>query len=89
MKYVKAENVLPEHLVKEIQKYVKGNYIYIPTDDNTRKKWGEKSGTREYIKQRNEDIKVKHRSGMKIQDLADEFFLSVYSIKKIVYTKNG
>lgn len=88
MKYVKAENVLPEHLIKEIQQYVKGNYIYIPTGETPRKKWGEKSGTREYIKQRNENIKARHKEGLKISELADEFFLSIYSIKKIVYSKN-
>lgn len=87
MRYVKAETILPDYLVKEIQKYIQGEYVYIPTENTTRKKWGEKSGNRDYIRSRNETICTKHKSGYAITDLADEFFLSVDSIKKIVYGK--
>lgn len=87
MRYVKAETVLPDNLVREIQKYIQGEYVYIPSETTTRKKWGEKSGNRDYIRNRNEDIKSKHRSGYAVADLAEEFFLSIDSIKKIVYTK--
>ncbi|MDT8718343.1 hypothetical protein IAI10_16880 [Clostridium sp. 19966] len=87
MKYVRVENVLPESLVKEIQKYIQGEYVYIPAGPAERKKWGEKSGNREYIKKRNEDIRNKYQNGYKICYLAEEYFLSVESIKKIVYCK--
>ena len=30
MSYYKAEEVLPEHIIKEIQKYVDGHSIYVP-----------------------------------------------------------
>ena len=88
MRYVNAEAILPDSLVKEIQKYIQGEYIYISSEQSKRKKWGEKSGSREYIRNRNEDIRNKHRSGYSIIDLAEEFFLSVHSIKKIVYVKS-
>jgi Mor family transcriptional regulator len=87
VKYVKVETVLPDSLVAEIQKYIQGEYIYIPSQGKVRKKWGENSGTRTCIENRNEDIRMKYTSGCKIMNLAQEFFLSVDSIKKIVYAK--
>ncbi|HYF74940.1 MAG TPA: CD3324 family protein [Candidatus Nitrosocosmicus sp.] len=86
MRYVKAETILPDSLVREIQKYIQGEYLYIPAEPDKRKKWGENSGNREYIRSRNEDIRSKYKSGYAIGHLAEEFFLSVESIKKIVYS---
>ncbi|GAA0774236.1 MULTISPECIES: CD3324 family protein [Clostridium] len=88
MGYVKAETILPDNLVREIQKYIQGEYVYIPSEHTTRKKWGEKSGTRQRIQSRNEAIRNKHKSGYTIDALSEEFFLSIDSIKKIVYSKN-
>lgn len=88
MRYIKVETILPDDLVREIQKYVQGKYIYIPTELEKRKKWGENSGNRIYIQNRNKSIYSKYVNGYKIKDLAEEFFLSVDSIKKIVYGKN-
>lgn len=88
MRYVKAESILPDDLLKEVQKYIQGEYVYIPSKDDTRKKWGEKSGNRDFLRSRNEDIYNKHKNGYTISALAEEFFLSIDSIKKIVYTKN-
>ena len=87
MRYVKAETILPDSLVREIQKYIQGEYVYIPSENTSRKKWGEKSGHRDYIRSRNEEICSKHKNGYAIADLAEEFYLSIDSIKKIVYTK--
>lgn len=86
MRYVKAETILPDNLVREIQKYIQGEYLYIPSEPEKKKKWGEKSGNREYIQNRNENIRSKYKSGYAITNLAEEFFLSVDSIKKIIYT---
>ena len=88
MKYVKAETILPDSLVKEIQKYIQGEYVYIPSHPEMRKRWGENSGNRDYIRNRNEIIRSKYEGGYTIKKLAEEFFLSVDSIKKIIYTKN-
>lgn len=87
MRYVKAEMILPDKLIKEIQKYIQGEYLYIPSQLEKRKKWGEKSGNRALLQNRNEDIRRKYAEGYKIKDLAKEFFLSVDSIKKIIYKK--
>lgn len=88
MRYVKVDTVLPDDLVKEIQKYIQGGYIYIPSESAVRKKWGEKSGNRDFLQKRNEQICIKHKCGYTVPDLAKEFFLSIDSIKKIVYTKS-
>ncbi len=31
MKYINAKILLPDELVKELQKYIQGGYIYIPS----------------------------------------------------------
>jgi Mor family transcriptional regulator len=88
VRYVKAETLLPSSLIEEIQKYIQGEYIYIPSPETKRKKWGEKSGNREYIRNRNKIIRQKYSSGQTIAALAGEFFLSMESIKKIIYAKS-
>lgn len=89
MKYVNASNILPENLIKEIQKYVQGETIYIPKPETAYRPWGTLSGGRKHLDQRNANIKSAFRYGTSIQDLADEYFLSIETIKKIVYTKHG
>lgn len=86
MKYTNADNVIPEHLLKEIQKYVQGEMIYIPKPEGERKMWGS-SGSREMLNSRNSEIRDKFESGKSIYQLGEEFCLSVDSIKKIVYNR--
>ena len=83
--YKKANSLLPKELVKEIQKYAQGQLIYIPKDKNERQKWGENSGGRKRINERNNEINKSFRDGMAIDALAEKYCLSVESIKKIVY----
>jgi DNA-binding NarL/FixJ family response regulator len=87
MKYIKADTIFPEHLLKEIQKYVQGELIYIPNQEGVRKKWGENSGYREQLKSRNREIREKFLTGLRVEQLAEEFCLSTESIKRIVYSK--
>lgn len=87
MKYINADVVLPEHLLKELQKYVSGGMLYVPKPEGLRKKWGEKSGSRVYLSRRNEEIRQKFSIGTTIDQLSDQFYLSNDSIKKIVYSK--
>lgn len=89
MKYVNASNILPENLIMEIQKYVQGETIYIPKPETSYRKWGTLSGGRKLLDKRNSNIKCAFISGTSIQDLADEYFLSIETIKKIVYSKHG
>ena len=52
MKYINAKDLLPDALVKELQRYVQGGYLYIPADQAQKKRWGEASGYRQELQQR-------------------------------------
>lgn len=86
MKYRKAESILPQELLEQIQQYIQGEYVYIPNKQGTKKGWGEKTGTRRYITERNVSIKKQYDSGKRCEQLAEEYHLSLSSIRKIVYT---
>jgi len=83
VKYKNAQEVLPDKLLRELQKYVSGETLYIPKAEE-RKSWGESSGARSYYKQRNAEIREKYANGARIADLAEEYGLSEDSIRKIV-----
>jgi len=86
MAYVKATAILPEKLIVEIQKYIQGESIYIPKLEKTHQKWGSRSGTRKLIDDRNKSIKTSFKNGITIDQLAKDYYLSVETIKKIIYT---
>lgn len=84
MKYSNAYNILPVDIVKIIQEYVDGEYLYIPRKEEEQKKWGEQSGSRDTLKRRNEEIYLKYIKGAVILDLAQEYYLSDKSIRRII-----
>lgn len=86
MKYKNASHVLPDELLKEIQKYVKGEALYIPKPEE-KKKWGEGSGARQFYRERNEKIRGDYQKGMTMEALMGKYGLSVDSIRRIVYNK--
>lgn len=53
MKYINAIEILPESLIKEIQKYIAGEILYIPQPEGLKNSWGSKSGTKQEIINRN------------------------------------
>lgn len=87
MKYIKADSVLPIALVEELQSYIQGGYIYVPLRKDSKKKWGELSGCRYEIEQRNRKIRKDYQRGKSVDELADACYLSVHSIRKIIYEK--
>ena len=87
MKYKNAKELLPENLIHELQRYAGGELVYIPKPKSSHKKWGEVSGGREYVNERNEKIRNLFRQQKNIDKLADDFHLSEHSIKKIVYSR--
>lgn len=87
MKYVNAKKLLPDALIEELQEYVQGGYIYIPAIQEQRKCWGELSGYRKELQQRNRRIMDEYQKGVSVEDLADEFCLSIHTIQKIIYRK--
>ncbi|MBR4049452.1 MAG: ParB-like nuclease domain-containing protein [Clostridia bacterium] len=87
MKYENAADILPEDLLKRVQKFAAGKLIYVPETIGKRS-WGETSGYKRYLAARNQEIKEKFLFGFTVEKLADEYSLSVESIKKIVYSKS-
>ena len=86
MKYRKASEVLPDALLREVQKYVSGEALYIPRRKE-RQKWGAGTGSRDYYQQRNEEIRSRYRAGESMEALAIRYHLSVESIRKILYRR--
>jgi hypothetical protein len=85
MKYRNASEILPDELLKELQKYAPGEMIYIPSSNN-RKKWGTSSGARLFYEQRNEEIRHKYFvHKIHIDILCDEYCLSNETVRKIIY----
>lgn len=84
MEYIKANNVLPEEMIKAIQEYVDGEFLYIPRKDDNRKAWGEKSGARDMLKNRNNEIFLRYNEGMPVRELSKMYYLSEQSIRRII-----
>ncbi|WP_339328803.1 hypothetical protein [Paenibacillus polymyxa] len=40
MNYLKATDLLPDDLLKEVQRYIQGELIYIPNRPSERRRWG-------------------------------------------------
>ena len=85
MKYINAAILLPDELVKELQGYIQGGYIYVPAIHERRKCWGELSGYRKELNQRNSIIVEGYKNGISIEELADRYYLSIHAIRKIIY----
>ena len=66
MKYMNAKDILPDLLVKELQDYIQGGYLYIPASENQHRCWGEVSGYKEELRQRNNEIVEAYNSGSSI-----------------------
>ncbi len=86
MKYENAKDLLPPELLTQVQKYVSGKLMYVPIAEEA-KGWGTASGYRQKLLKRNQTIYNEYVMGKTVSELADEYFLSVDSIKKIVYGK--
>lgn len=85
-KYKNAADILPDKLLREIQKYAAGEALYIPQAEE-KSGWGEKSGARGYYRDRNRRICARWESGADMETLAGEFALSPESIRKILYVE--
>lgn len=87
MKYINADIILPDCLIKELQKYAQGKYIYIPVTKEKHKKWGEVSGYKKEIEERNKKIITEYSNGISIEILSEKYYLSTSGIRKVIYKK--
>ncbi|QUH21368.1 CD3324 family protein [Alkaliphilus sp. B6464] len=84
MKYEKAQNILPEDVIELIQQYIEGGYLYIPVKRKNKKAWGENSGAKDSLKERNREIFDLYNQGISIKELAEQYYLTEYSIRRII-----
>ena len=84
MCYKNGKDILPEELLKELQKYIQGETIYIPKTED-RKAWGENNGTRVAIRERNLEIYKLYKKGKKVMEISEIYSLSDDSIRKIIF----
>ncbi|QQO10194.1 CD3324 family protein [Breznakiella homolactica] len=84
MGYIKANDILPDHLLKAIQEFVDGRCIYIPRRDDCRKAWGENSSSKEITAARNAEIFSGYTNGVSVKVLAEQYFLSDKAVYKII-----
>jgi len=84
MRYANAQDVLPKDVLALIRQYVDGMYIYIPKNAENRKRWGENTRSKQETKERNAEIYAKYKTGLRVDELADQYFLSDKSIQRII-----
>lgn len=84
MSYKNGKDVLPPGLLKELQKYIDGELIYVPKSTERRAGWGEINGTKRLIARRNQEIYKKYMGGCNIMELIRAYHLSEDSIRKII-----
>lgn len=88
MGYVKAADVLPREILKQIQNYVQGEIIYIPKETHNRKSWGENTDTKKLLNKRNKQIHEDYKNGFSVVELSEKYFLVEESIRRILRKEN-
>ncbi len=86
--YKKASDILPDRLLRELQKYVSGETLYIPKAEE-KKHWGEASGARSYYKRRNAEMRRSYAEGTGMDELCEKYGLSYDTVRRIVYTDDS
>ena len=86
MKYKNAAEILPPRLLRDVQRYIEGELLYIPRSD-AKQEWGAVSGSKKFYLERNSQIRELFCGGRSVEELARKFGLSGSTIKKIIYQK--
>ena len=84
MSYIKAEEILPEELIRQIQEHIDGVYIYIPRKPGTRHPWGQEMDYKAELKARNGRIRSDYSVGISVTALSRKYHLSEKSIRRIL-----
>jgi len=85
MKYRNASEILPDELLQQLQSYVSGEIVYVPSG-GSRKPWGSGTGARRFYEQRNAEIRHQYfHLKVSIEALCDEYSLSDETVRKILY----
>lgn len=89
MSYASARDIFPEDVLKIIQQYVEGECIYIPKKEENKIAWGELTKSKEELRVRNEKIYEDYLSGISVQILSREYYLSPKTIQRIILQKKN
>ena len=73
MSYKNAKDVLPDELIREIQKYIDGDLLYIPTK-SVKTEWGIRSGARQKYAERNHEIRERYKESASIEEACQAVF---------------
>ena len=84
MSYIKAEEILPEELIRQIQEYADGVYLYIPRKPGTRHPWGQETTYKAELRARNDRIRHDYGAGQGVAALSRKYHLSEKSIRRIL-----
>ena len=85
MSYKNAAQILPPELLVQVQQYIDGEFLYIPRRIEHKKPWGDLTGSRRDLTERNRQICLEHQNGRTIAELAEQYYLSEKSIERILY----
>lgn len=83
MSYKNGKDVLPASLLRELQRYIEGELIYIPKKSD-RAGWGEMNGSRSVLETRNREICRRFYNGESVRKLTQHYHLTEDSIRKII-----
>ena len=67
MGYKKATHVLPPELLLQVQKYIDGEFLYIPRISDQKRGWGAATSTRRELHDRNERIYAEYLAGERME----------------------
>jgi len=84
MRYVNAQDIFPDDVLAVMQQFIDGAYIYIPKKPDNHKKWGDNTRSKIEIQERNKKIYAKYKSGIVVNELATQYYLSDKSIQRII-----
>ena len=81
MGYRNAKDVLPPHLLEELQRYAEGESIYIP------RRTPRPHSPAPFNVERDAAIRKRRAAGVSVRQLAEEYYLSPQAIYKILHRK--
>lgn len=87
MSYSNARDIFPNEVLEIIQKYIDGEYIYIPKKEENKIAWGELTKSKSELLKRNTSIYEDYLKGMSTQLLSAKYYLSPKTIQRIVSEK--
>ncbi|WP_419725618.1 CD3324 family protein [Terrisporobacter petrolearius] len=88
MKYENANDILPSYIIEILQEYIDGKYLYIPRKENNKKSWGEESGFRQELNNRNRKIIKEYNNGKTVKEISKDYYLTEHSIRRIIRDNN-